>query len=189
MVLTDTQVGEDDVFYCKSCDYSANSNHCTSILNDEITTIRFEKEEIIDTPNVKTIKELSEFLGVNENNILKSVLYIVDSKPVMVMIRGDKEVEETKLLNAVQGLEARPATDIEIMDYTNSEAGFISCFGLEDKIKVLYDLSIRGMKNFVVGVNVKDKHKVGANFDREYDFVDVSLAKEGEKCPVCGKPL
>ena len=114
MVLTKTQTGEDDVFYCQNCDYSANSNHAVSILDDEITTTAFNKEEEIHTPNVKTIKDLAEFLNVKENNILKSVMYIVDSKPVMVMIRGDKEVEETKLLNVTGGLEIRKATDDEV---------------------------------------------------------------------------
>ena len=190
MVLTETQTGEDDVFYCKSCDYSANSNHAISKLNDEITTTRFEKEEIIDTPNVKTIKELAEFFNVSENNILKSVLYIIDSKPVMVMIRGDKEVEETKLLNAVRGLEIRKATEEEAAEITGSKAGFLSCLGLDtNKVKVLFDLSAKGMKNFVMGINEVDKHKVGCNFKEEHDFIDLSLVKEGEMCPVCKKPL
>lgn len=189
MVLTETQTGEDDVFYCKDCDYSANSNHAISVLNDEITTTRFEKEEIVDTPNVRTIKDLAEFLNIEENNILKSVLYIVDSKPVMVMIRGDKEVEETKLLNAVQGLEIRKATEEEAKEITGSEAGFLSCFGLEDKIKVLFDLSAKGMKNFTVGINEPHKHMVGRNYKKEHEFIDLSLVKAGEKCPKCGKPL
>lgn len=189
MVLTETQTGEDDVFYCKECDYSANSNHAISKLNDEITTTRFEKEEIIDTPNTKTIKDLAEFLKVEENNILKSVLYIVDSKPVMVMIRGDKEVEETKLLNAVCGLEIRKATEEEAAEITGSKAGFLSYIGLEGKIKILFDLSAKGMKNFVIGINEPDKHMVGYNFKKEPEFIDLSLVKAGEKCPVCGKPL
>ena len=190
MVLTETQTGEDDVFYCKECDYSANSNHATSVLNEEFTTTRFEKEEVVDTPNVRTIKELAEFFNVNENNILKSVLYIVDSKPVMVMIRGDKEVEETKLLNAVCGLEIRKATEDEAKELTGSEVGFLSCIGIDKtKVKVLYDLSAKNMKNFIVGINEVDKHMVGRNFKEEHEFIDLSLVKEGEKCPKCGKPL
>lgn len=190
MVLTETQTGEDDVFYCKSCDYSANSNHATSILNDEITTTDFTEEKVVETPNVKTIKDLAEFFKVSENNILKSVLYIVDSKPVMVMIRGDKEVEETKLLNAVNGLEIRKATEDEAAELTGSKAGFLSYIGIDkNKVKVLFDLSAKGMKNFVVGINEVDKHMIGYNFKEEHEFIDLSLVKEGEKCPVCGKPL
>lgn len=189
MVLTETQTGEDDVFYCKNCDYSANSNHSTSILNEIETTTNFVEEKTVDTPNVKTIKDLAEFLNINENNILKSVFYIVDSKPVMVMIRGDKEVEETKLLNAVGGLEIRKATEHETNEYTGSKAGFLSFIGLEDKIKIIFDLSAKGMKNFVIGANEPDKHIVGYNFKSTPNFVDVSLVKAGELCPNCHKPL
>ncbi|MCD8024107.1 MAG: proline--tRNA ligase [Candidatus Gastranaerophilales bacterium] len=189
MVLTDTQSGEDNVFYCKECTYSANSNHAVSKLPVENTTTRFIKEEIVDTPNIRTIEELTKFLNVEENNILKSVLYIADSKPVMVMIRGDKEVEETKLLNAVFAREIRKATEDEAKEITGSEAGFLSYIGIEDKIKVVFDISSKGMKNFVAGANIPHKHIAGHNFEKEYDFVDVSLVKEGEKCPVCGKPL
>ncbi len=189
MVLTETRTGEDDVFYCKNCDYSANSNHAVSILNDEETTTAFDKEEIVDTPDIKTIKELAEFFSVKENNILKSVLYIIDSKPVMVMIRGDKEVEETKLLNAVCGLEIRKATEEEAAAATGSKAGFLSYIGLEDKIKVLFDLSAKGMKNFIIGANEPDKHIKGFNFKKMPEFTDLSLVKEGELCPCCHKPL
>ena len=180
MVLTETQTGEDDVFYCKSCDYSANSNHAHSILNAIETTTNYTKEEIVDTPNTKTIKDVAEFLGVNENNILKSVMYIVDSKPVMVMIRGDKEVEETKLLNAVCGLEIRKATEEEVKEFTGSEAGYLSFVGLEDKIKVLFDNSAKYMKNFVIGANEVEKHIVGYNFKKEYESLNGTSAHKVE---------
>ena len=189
MVLTKTQTGEDDVFYCQNCDYSANSNHAVSILDDEITTTAFNKEEEIHTPSVKTIKDLAEFLNVKENNILKSVMYIVDSKPVMVMIRGDKEVEETKLLNVTGGLEIRKATDDEVFEYTGMEPGYMSYSGLENKIKIIFDKSAKGMKNFIIGANKPEYHIKGVNFKGDINFVDVSLVKEGELCPVCNKPL
>ena len=190
MVLTDTAVGENDVFYCDSCGYSANSNHAISILPSEITDGGFLKEEIVDTPNVKTIEDLAKFLNINENCILKAVAYIYDSKPAVVMIRGDKEVEETKLLNALNALEIRPMEESEVVEYLGSSAGFISYRGIDKtKVKVLFDKTAKGMKNFVIGANEKDKHIVGANLEENIDFVDVSLVKEGEYCSVCKKPL
>ena len=190
MVLTDTAVGENDVFYCDSCGYSANSNHAISILPSEITDGGFLKEEIVDTPNVKTIEDLAKFLNINEDCILKAVAYIYDSKPAVVMIRGDKEVEETKLLNALNALEIRPMEESEVVEYLGSSAGFISYRGIDKtKVKVLFDNTAKGMKNFVIGANEKDKHIVGANLEENIDFVDVSLVKEGEYCPVCKKPL
>ena len=190
MVLTDTEVGENDVFYCESCDYSANSNHAISYLNVEETDGGFKEEKIVDTPNVKTIEDLAKFFNIEENCILKAVAYIADSKPVIAMIRGDKEVEETKLLNAVGALEIRPMENAEIQDLLSSEAGFISYRSVDkSKVKVLFDNSAKGMKNFVLGANEKDKHIVGANLEEGIEFVDISLVKEGELCPICKKPL
>ncbi len=190
MVLTDTAVGENDVFYCDNCDYSANSNHAISILPIEETDGGFLKEEIVDTPNVKTIEDLAKFLNVNENCILKAVAYIYDSKPALIMIRGDKEIEETKLMNALNALEIRPMEENEVVEFLGSSAGFISYRGIDKtKVKVLFDNTAKGMKNFVIGANAKNKHIVGANLDDNIEFVDISVVKEGEYCPVCKNPL
>lgn len=190
MVLTDTAVGENDVFYCESCDYSANSNHAISILPIESTDGGFKEEKIVDTPNVKTIEDLAKFFNIETNCILKAVAYIYDSKPAVIMIRGDKEVEETKLMNALNALEIRPMEEFEIEEFLNSKAGFISYRNIDTtKVKVLFDKTAQGMKNFVLGANEKDKHIVGANLEENIEFVDVSLVKEGEFCPICKKPL
>ena len=151
----------------------------------------YTKEEIKDTPNTKTIAELADFLHINPNCILKAVAYIYDSKPAIVMIRGDKEVEETKLMNALSALEIRPMEDNEVRELLGFEPGFISYKNVDkEKVRVIFDNTVKGMKNFVVGGVGADKHLVGANLEPEItDFVDVSLVKEGELCPVCHKPL
>ena len=190
MVLVDTMVGENDVFYCKNCSYSANSNHAISKLPIETTDGGFNKEEIVDTPNTKTIEELAAFLKVNANCILKAVAYIADSRPVIAMIRGDKEVEETKLMNVLNALEIRPMENNEVKEFLNSEAGFISYRNVDrSKVRVVFDNTVKGMKNFVLGADIKDKHIVGANLEEGIEFYDISLVKEGEFCPECGKPL
>lgn len=193
MVLTSTQTGENDVFYCENCDYSANSNHAVSNLlkvQTDGAKYGYDKEQKLDTPNVKTIDELAKFLNITPDCILKSVLYIADSKPVFVMIRGDKEVEETKLLNAVNAIEIRPATSDEAYEYLGCEVGYLSFLNVDkNKVKIIFDKSAQGMKNFVIGANEPHKHIVGYNFAQTPDFVDVSLVKEGELCPYCNKPL
>ena len=193
MVLTSTQTGENDVFYCENCDYSANSNHAVSNLlkvQTDGAKYGYDKEQKLDTPNVKTIDELAKFLNITPDCILKSVLYIADSKPVLVMIRGDKEVEETKLLNAVNAIEIRPATSDEAYEYLGCEVGYLSFLNVDkNKVKIIFDKSAQGMKNFVIGANETHKHIVGYNFAQTPDFVDVSLVKEGELCPYCNKPL
>ena len=124
MVLTDTAVGENDVFYCDCCDYSANSNHAISILPTQETDGGFSEEKIVDTPNVKTIEDLAKFFNIETNCILKAVAYIYDSKPAIAMIRGDKEIEETKLMNALNALEIRPMEEFEVEELLGSTAHF-----------------------------------------------------------------
>src|SRR5699024_2047211 len=124
MVITDTDAGENDVFYCE-CDYSANSNHAVSKLPEAVVDGKdyFSETKVVDTPNTHSIEELSAFLNIPSTLILKSLVYIVDKKPVIALIRADKAVEETKLLNAVGGLEIRIATSGEIAEIM-SERGF-----------------------------------------------------------------
>ena len=203
MVITDTDAGENDVFYCNECDYSANSNHAVSKLPDAIVDGKdyFKETKIIDTPNTHSIEELSEFLNIPSTLILKSLAYIVDKKPVIAIIRADKAVEETKLLNAVGGLEIRIATSGEIAEIMSergfsAEPGFIGPNGMDD-IKVIVDETVRDMKNYVVGINQTDKHLVGANhkdlehpmLSEDIKYADIRLVERGELCPECGKPL
>ena len=203
MVITDTDAGENDVFYCNECDYSANSNHAVSKLPEAVVDGKdyFKETKIIDTPNTHSIEELSAFLNIPSTLILKSLVYIVDKKPVIALIRADKAVEETKLLNAVGGLEIRIATSGEIAEIMSergfsAEPGFIGPNGMED-IKVIVDETVRDMKNYAVGINQTDKHLVGANHkDLEHPmlseaikYVDIRLVERGELCPQCGKPL
>lgn len=198
MVITDTDAGENDVFYCNDCDYSANSNHAISNLEDAVVDGKdfFAETKVLDTPNTHSIEELSEFLNIPATLILKSLVYIVDKKPVIALIRADKAVEETKLMNAVGGIDIRIASSAEIaelMEQHNFEAvpGFIGPKGMSD-IKIIADNTVKDMKNFVVGINETDKHLVGANLedlDTELKYADIRLVQRGELCPQCGKPL
>jgi prolyl-tRNA synthetase len=199
MVITDTDAGENDVFYCDDCDYAANSNHAISSLPEaEIDGAKyFNKLEIIDTPNTHSIDELSEFLHIPSTIILKSLIYIIDKEPVLALIRADKTVEETKLLNAFGGIEIRIATAPEIEEImTNSGfsavAGFIGPKGLKN-IKIIADNTVKDLKNFIVGINKNDVHMVGANLSdlglSELRYEDIRLVEAGELCPQCGKPL
>lgn len=199
MVITTTDAGENDVFYCDDCDYAANSNHAISTLPEAVVDGReyFSKKEIVETPNTHSIEELSAFLNIPSTLILKSLIYIIDKKPVMALIRADKQVEETKLLNAVGGVEIRIATSgeiEEIMAQHNFDAipGFIGPKGFKD-ITIIADNTVKDMKNFVVGINKNDVHLVGTNLEdleiENLQYFDLRLVEAGEYCPQCGKPL
>ena len=202
MVITDTDAGENDVFYCNDCDYSANSNHAVSKLPEAKISGDWTKSEIVDTPNTHSIEELCDYLNIPATLIVKSLVYIIDKKPVIALIRGDKQVEETKLMNAVGGVDIRIATagEIEEMMKENgfeAERGFIGPMGMkkygEYDVQVVADETVKEMKNFVIGINQKDKHGVGYNWGAEVELpkivTDIRLAEAGELCPQCGKPL
>ena len=199
MVITDTDAGENDVFYCDDCDYSANSNHAVSKLPPAVVDGKeyFAKNEVIDTPNAHSIVELSELLKIPSTLILKSLVYIVDKKPVIALIRADKTVEETKLMNAVGGMDIRIASSAEIEELMqqhgfNAIPGFIGPKGFND-VTIIADNTVKEMKNFVVGINKTDVHQVGANLEdlgiEEIKYADLRLVEAGEFCPECGKPL
>jgi len=201
MVITDQDSGENDVFYC-DCDYAANSNHAISKLPDAKIVGDWTEAKIIDTPNTHSIEELTEFLNIPSTVIVKTLVYIIDKAPVLALIRADRAVEETKLMNAVGGTDIRIATagEIEEMMAVNgfdSEKGFIGPKGLKEyngyKIKVVADETVKDMKNFVIGANKKDVHLVGANWNIDVDLpeviTDIRLVEAGDICPVCGKPL
>lgn len=198
MVITDTDAGENDVFYCE-CDYAANSNHAVSKLPEAVVDGKdyFKETKIVDTPETHSIEELSKFLSIPSTLILKSLVYIVDKNPVIALIRADRTVEETKLMNAVGGNEIRIASAAEIAELMadhgfDAVPGFIGPKGMQD-IPIIADETVRDMKNFVVGINQTDKHLVGANLaDLGIDnlkFTDIRLVEAGDFCPECGKPL
>lgn len=200
MVITTTDAGENDVFYCDGCDYSANSNHAISKLPQadvDGSKFGFNETKVIDTPQTHSIEELCKFLNIPSTIILKCLVYIVDKKPILALIRADKEVEETKLMNAVGGMDIRIASAPEIEELMtekgfNAAKGFIGPKGMEG-ITIIADETVKEMKNFVVGINQEDKHMVGANLDTDIphieNFYDIRLAQAGEICPQCGQPL
>lgn len=197
MVIINTDAGENDVFYCEKCDYAANSDHAVSNLPEAVTDGKFEKPEVINTPNTKTIEELVEFLKVPSTVILKTLVYVADNKMVLVLIRADKIVEETKLKNALGANDVRIASEAEIKELMkekgfDAEAGFIGPVGITG-VRIIADETVKNLKNFVVGCNQTDKHRVGANFGEEIperkEFFDIKLVEKGDFCVQCGSSL
>lgn len=192
MVITQTDSGESDILYCDKCEYAANSNRAESILLPANTDGGFGEAKIVDTPATSTIDALAKFLNVDPSTICKSMVYLVDSEPVLALIRGDQAVEEIKLLNAVGGSQIRIASDEEIRDFLGKcnitvATGFIGPKGV--KFKIVADPGVKELKNFVVGCNETDKHLVGANWGKDLDLPsvikDIRLAQKGDQCPEC----
>lgn len=185
MLLTD--IGEDSIAICDSCDYRANMEAAESIIKNEPT----EERELqkVHTPGFKTIEEVCGFLNVDVKKSCKAVVYQKNANDeyVVVFIRGDLDVNETKVRNFV-GEDIYPAT---ITEDSGIVAGFIGPKGLDDKATVLFDSSLIGLNDLVVGGNEVDYHYTGFSISRDYgkvEFHDFAKIIEGGICPVCGKP-
>lgn len=185
MLLTD--IGEDTLVICDDCDYRSNMEAADCItVNDE----KYPAEALseIYTPNIKTIDQLCGKVGRKAKYFCKAVVYRVneDDSHVVVFIRGDLEVNETKLRNYL-GKEIHPAVDI---DENLLTAGFIGPVGISDKVKVVYDESLKGAHNLVCGANKADYHLTGLDLERDVEgvtYVSVAKAVSGGVCPVCGR--
>lgn len=186
MLLTD--IGEDTLALCSSCNYKANVEVADCITHEIESTV--EELQKIPTPNVKTIEGLKRVLGVEPTNMCKAVVYQENTTDdyVVVFIRGDLEVNETKLRNYLK-TEVHPASGIS--EESGIVAGFIGPVGFNGKAKVVFDRSLVGIESFVCGGNEKDVHYKGMNIARDVgkvEYVDVAKAYNGGVCPVCGKP-
>ena len=187
MVIAET--GEDEIIYCSGCDYAANVEKAASAES------RLEEEpllplEEVATPGAKTIEEVANFLDVSKNRTLKAVFYSADGELVFVTIRGDLEVNEVKLNNALKCSELRLANGDEVQG-AGLVAGSASAVELSG-VKVIADDSITLGQNFVVGANKVDTHLRNANYPRDFEvdlMADIALAEAGHRCAKCGGEL
>ena len=187
--MSPTDSGEDTVIRCSNCDYAANVEVAQST---PIPSTPWDKKEpeTIHTPGQRTITEVSSFLGCQPGNLMKSLLYVVDDKPVMVLIRGDHELNETKLA-VIVGANFRPVEAEEALNITGANLGFIGPVGL-DRITIIADNALKGVTGIITGANKDDYHIAGLTPETDFKvdrYVDLHHVKEGELCTQCGEPL
>ena len=190
--MVKSAVGEDAIAYCPDCDYAANEEKapCPEVpVSKDFEMLPIEK---IETPHVKTIEELMEFMHSEPTAFAKTILYNIDGKIVAVMVRGDREINETKLGNLFDATEMNLASFEEVERVTGAAVGFAGPVDLKEKVEVIADYEVAAMQNFIVGANETDYHFKNVNFGRDFTpdrVVDVRCAVEGDPCPKCGKPL
>jgi len=181
--------GEDEVIYCDKCKYAANVDKAESVKSKVAPEESLLLEEVA-TPGVMTIEQVSNFLKVPQDHTLKAVFYVADGKLIFAMIRGDLEVNETKLKNILHCFELRMATEADVKE-AGIIAGSASPMGLKG-VKIVVDESVTPRINFVAGGNKPDTHIKNVNYPRDFkaDIVaDIARAKAGEGCPKCGGKL
>lgn len=187
MVLTD--VGEDTIAYSDESDFAANIEIAPVKINYEKSNEQLEPITKVSTPNVKTIEELTSFLNVPEQKCIKAVAFIVDNEPVLVLVRGDHEVNEIKLKNIFDKATVEMATPEQTVELFGCEVGFLGPIDVKEGVKILADHAVEYIVNGVCGANVVDYHYQNVNVKRDFTvetFADLRFIKEGDPSP-CGK--
>ena len=182
------EVGEDSIVLCTSCDYRANMEAAENIV-ENISSGKLSPLECIATPDCKTIEEVCNFLNRDETASCKAVVYQrnADDSYIVAFVRGDYEVNETKLRN-LAGEEIHPA---EITEDAPLVAGYIGPYDISDKVTCYFDLSLKGIDSLVAGANKEGFHYTGLNLERDLEnvtFADIAKVKDGSICPCCQKP-
>ena len=191
MVLS--EVGEETIIFCSKCDYRANVEKANVKKDDEVKSYTDKPLEEVNTPDIKTINDLEKFFNTSSKNFIKSIIYKTEEgEVILVATRGDLEINETKLSNALGGLDIELADEDTVKEVTGARVGFASPIGLKKKIKIFADYSIKSVSDAIVGGNKDDTHIKNVNIERDFNidvWGDFRTAKEGDKCPECGETL
>lgn len=179
-------VGEDTIVYSDGSDYFANLEMAKSKVTDEVDDTPEAEMKKIETPNAKTISAVAKLLDVPETQTIKSMLYVADEQPVMVLVRGDYDVNDVKLKNYLGADFLDMATDDQAKKYLGADFGSLGPVGVSEDVKILADQRVVNIKNAVVGADENGYHYINVNADRDYriDAVgDFVIVKEGELSP------
>lgn len=183
-----TPIGEDSIAICGECGYRANMEAAESVVRNQKDEVSQELN-LVHTPDIHTIEDVCRFLGTDEKTSCKAVVYQrnSDDKYIVLFIRGDLEVNETKLTNYL-GCEIYPAV---ITEECGLNAGYIGPYHLDGDFIVLYDRSLEGTNNLSCGANIPEYHYTGLDMGRdlaEAEYHDFAKIQDGGICPHCGKP-
>jgi len=190
--MVESDAGEDDIAYCRACRYAANLEKALSRL-EPIEDDPWDGEpERFATPDIRTIAELADaFDFASPERQIKTLLYLVDGEVVALLLRGDHDLMDQKLVDGLQTFELRPAQDDEIVAALGAHAGSLGAVGI-DGIRVIADPALQGRSNMTTGANEDDWHLRGVDVERDLEvdeWMDLRRVQAGEGCPECGEPL
>ena len=184
MVIVDTDSGEEVIYFCNKCDYAANVEKAESIDPKKIASEAAKPIEKVPTPGAATIEQVTEFLKVPAERLVKTLLYLADGKPVAALIRGDRQINETKLRNHFGCLELVMATADVVEKVTKAPVGFAGPIGLKD-IRIVADPEVMALTNFVVGANENETHYINVNLKRDFDVKEVATIRNAMIDDIC----
>ena len=187
--MVKSEAGEDTVAYCERCGYAANVEVATSQIEKAPRFPKSDQLKEISTPNVKSIDELCEFLKIKETQCAKSRIYIFENNPVLVLMLGNDEVNESKL-SGILGGTVRPGHPDELKEITGADAGSIGPVGF--KHRIIADLRLKDANNLFSGANKNDYHIGGIDMNRDVpscEYYDLRIVQAGEGCSRCNSGL
>ena len=192
MIPADT--GENEVAFCEACGYAANIEKATSGIPKTAAREIGAATEKFATPGVVTIEALSKApYGVPANRQIKTLVYIADAKPILILIRGDDQLNETKLLAKTGAVAARPATPEEILPLLGAKPGSLGAVvNIPAEVKVYADERLRGANDMTTGANEDGFHLKNVSIERDIkvtEWFDLRTVTAGEPCVKCAKPL
>lgn len=193
MVLAET--GEDTIAACTNwpnCTFAANVERCAILPPKTINSDSCPDMEEVATPNSHTVEEVAEFLHVSTKNILKTLLFMADGKPVAALLRGDRELNLIKLKNLLDVDELEFATPEQVQQLTNAPVGFAGPHSLIGVDTVIADYELQTANDWIAGANKGDTHVLHLSLQRDCKitrYADIRNAEAGDVCPHCGKPL
>lgn len=183
-----TDIGEDVIALCPTCDYASNLEVGTCKINKQSDEEKKEKE-LIHTPNVGSIHDLEKEINMRPEKMVKTLIYKANNKFYACLIKGDREINELKIAKFLGVSSVELATSNEVEEITHASVGFAGPIGLD--IPIIIDEEVVNMRNFLVGANRSDYHFINVNLDDfNYQFMtDIKNIKEGDLCPKCGNKL
>jgi prolyl-tRNA synthetase len=187
MLISD--IGDDEIIYCRDCGYSANIEKAR-VSKNQLNSMRPLPLEEVATPGVQTIDEVANFLRILPEQTLKAVFYSADGEFVFVVIRGDMDVNETKLKNVLKCVDLHLATEEEVKG-VEVVSGFASPVDMRGT-KIIADDSVTLGANFIAGANKRGYHLKNVNYPRDFQaniVADIALARSGDRCPICNGEL
>ncbi|HWP81276.1 MAG TPA: proline--tRNA ligase [Bacteroidota bacterium] len=189
--MVEAEHGEDSMVLCKSCNYAANVEIAQSNVPPVGRIANGKTIEEIHTPNIRTIDQLAEFLKVDHARLAKSLVYKHNGKPVLILMVGNDQLNESKLAAALGGGDLQVMEPSELKRLTGADGGSIGPVGLRG-FKIIADKRLEGANGLISGANKNDYHltNIDLNRDARVDgYFDLRTVEEGEPCPNCGTPL
>ncbi|MDT3699397.1 MAG: proline--tRNA ligase [Thermincola sp.] len=189
MVMADS--GEAAIVYCDSCDYAANVEKAEAVITGEPSSETALAPQEVATPGARTIEEVAAFLHMDPEKFIKTLIYQTEDKPVAVLVRGDREINEIKLQNLLGCLHLALAEDRTVVELTGAATGYAGPVNLKN-IRMIVDKEVAVMKNAVAGANKTDHHTLNVNPGRDFaldETADIRMVHAGEPCPRCGGTL